>query len=159
HRNRRSPEGASRDGEELDSKRLASVERRITGRNVKNCDQLREMFEAYALGALDPAERSSLEAHLGTGCKDCAKAVADARSIVSQLGYLAPEAAPSDMLKGRLMEIVRAEARGEKTSTMPKSVIPLWMWAGVAALLLFTAYSAWNTRTLQQQIQAANRRA
>jgi anti-sigma factor RsiW len=42
---------------------------------VKNCDQFRELIEAYALGALDPEERSQLEAHLATGCADCAKAL------------------------------------------------------------------------------------
>jgi anti-sigma factor RsiW len=65
---------------------------------MKNCNQFREIFEAYALGALDAAERISLEAHLATGCKDCAKSVEEARWLVSQLAYLAPEAAPSDML-------------------------------------------------------------
>ena len=34
---------------------------------MKNCDQFRELFEAYALGSLDAAERAALEAHLATG--------------------------------------------------------------------------------------------
>ena len=75
---------------------------------MKNCDQFREMFEGYALGSLDANERTALEAHLATGCKDCAKAVEGARWLVSQLAYLAPESAPSDMLKGRLLRTVRA---------------------------------------------------
>jgi anti-sigma-K factor RskA len=123
---------------------------------VKSCDQFREMFEAYALGALDTGERAALEAHLATGCKDCAKAVEEARWLVSQLAYLAPEAAPSDMLKGRLMQTIRAEARAAKKIILSREGIPFWMWAGVAALFLATIYSAWNAQRLQREIQRAD---
>jgi len=127
---------------------------------VKNCDQFQEMFEAYTLGALDASERAPLEAHLASGCKDCAKAVAEARWLVSQLAYLAPQAAPSDMLKGRLIQTVRAEAHlATKQSASLKPAIPFWMWTGVAALLFFSLYSAWNARQLEQQIRKMNQYA
>jgi len=127
---------------------------------VKNCGQFRELFEAYALGALDAPERAALEAHLATGCKDCAKSAEEARWLVSQLAYLAPQAAPSDMLKGRLMQTVRAEARqAAKQSASPKPAIPFWMWAGVAALILFSVYSGWQSEQLRQEIRATNDRA
>jgi anti-sigma-K factor RskA len=116
-------------------------------------------MEAYALGALDAEERAALEAHLASGCQDCAKAVEEARWVVSQLGYLAPEAQPSELLKGRLMQTVRNEARGEQGSLKPKGDIPFWMWAGVAALLLVTLYSVRVTRQLQKDIEIANQRA
>jgi len=128
---------------------------------VSNCDQFREMYEAYALGALDPPERAALEAHLATGCAECAKAIAEARWLVTQLAYLAPEAAASDMLKGRLMQTVRSEAKssspvaiGDKTTTT--SHIPYWLSAGIAALLLLTLYFAWDVRRLKQELLAAN---
>ncbi len=117
------------------------------------------MFEAYALGALDAPDRAALEAHLATGCQDCAKAVEEARWLVSQLAYLAPEAAPSDMLKGRLMQTVRAEAKAARRPSLSKAGIPVWMWAGVAALVLVTLYSAWNAQRMQREIQSANERA
>ena len=117
------------------------------------------MFEAYALGALDADERAALEVHLATGCKDCAKAVEEARWLVSQLAYLAPEAAPSGMLKGRLMQTVRAEAQAAKRSSPSKAGIPFWMWAGVAALILVTIYSAWKAQRLQRDIHDVNQRA
>jgi anti-sigma-K factor RskA len=128
---------------------------------VKNCDQFRELIEAYALGALDPHDRAALEAHLATGCPECAKAVEEARWLITQLAYTAPDAAPSDMLKGRLMQTVRAEAQSlGKPHVMPtKSAVPFWLWAAVAALLLFSIYSAWNTRHLQDEIRQANERA
>ncbi|MGB2622768.1 MAG: zf-HC2 domain-containing protein, partial [Candidatus Acidiferrum sp.] len=132
---------------------------------MKNCVQFAEMLEAYALGALDPEDRAALEAHLASGCADCAKAIEEARWLVSQLAYAAPEAAPSDMLKGRLLRTVRAEvqtqtAPGAKADALsPKSAIPFWLWAAVAALVLFSVYSNWNMRRLQREIRQANDRA
>ncbi len=128
---------------------------------MKNCDQFRELIEAYALGALDREERTALEAHLATGCPDCAKAVEEARWLVSQLAYVAPEASPSEMLKGRLMQTVRGEAQSQAKPHViaAKSAIPLWLWAGVAALLVFSIYSAWNARRLNDEIRQANERA
>jgi anti-sigma factor RsiW len=147
----------------LDSERFASPERRIAGHDVKSCDQFRELLEAYALGALDPEERAALEAHLATGCPGCAKAVEEARWLVSQLAYVAPEASPSDMLKGRLMQTVRAEAQAQpqaKPHALPtKPAIPIWLWGAVAALLVLSVYSAWNMRRLQDEIREANNRA
>jgi len=125
---------------------------------VSNCDQFREMYEAYALGALDAAERAAFEAHLATGCPDCTRAVAEARWVVSQLAYLAPEAAPSDMLKGRLMKTVRAEGAETKGAASAKTAIPVWLWAGVAALLLVTAYSEWDSVRLRNEIRQTNER-
>ena len=118
------------------------------------------MYEAYALGALDAEERASFEAHLATGCADCTKAVEEARWLVSQLAYLAPEAGPSDMLKGRLMQTVRAEAAATtaKAPIRAKTTIPVWLWAGVAALFVLSAYSEWNALRLRKEIRETNER-
>jgi anti-sigma-K factor RskA len=119
------------------------------------------MYGAYALGALDPPERAALEAHLATGCAECAKAVAEARWLVSQLAYLAPEASTSDMLKGRLMQTVRSEAKlarpvSATAATTGSAGIPYWLSAGIAALLLLTFYFAWDAHRLKEELRAAN---
>jgi hypothetical protein len=122
------------------------------------------MYEAYALGALDPPEHAALEAHLAAGCAECAKAVAEARWLVSQLAYLAPEASSSDMLKGRLMQTVRSEAKAKSLSpvatgaTTTPSGIPYWLSAGIAALLLLTLYFAWAAHRLKEELRASNER-
>ncbi|MGB2592950.1 MAG: anti-sigma factor [Candidatus Acidiferrum sp.] len=130
---------------------------------MSNCDQYREMIEAYALGALDRDERAVMDAHLASGCAGCAKGIEEARWLVSQLAYAAPDAAPSDMLKGRLLQTVRAEAHdpsAAKPHVMPaKSAIPYWLWAAVAALLLFSLYCTWNMRRLQDEIRETNDRS
>ena len=118
-------------------------------------DRFRELIEPYALGALDPAERTEFEVHLGANCAECSKALDEARWLVSHLAYLAPEAAPSDVLKGRLLQRVRSDAR----SAGSQAKIPFWMWAAVAAALLFALYNAWDARQLQERIRATNQSA
>lgn len=125
---------------------------------MSNCDQFREMYEAYALGALDATERAALEAHLATGCAQCTKAVAEARWLVSQLAYTAPEGSPSDMLKGRLMQTVRSEAKSTSHSG-PAARIPYWLAAGVAALLLITFYTSWREHQIREELRASNERS
>ena len=126
---------------------------------MSNGDQFRELIEAYALGALDAEERAAFEAHLATGCVDCANALKEARWLVSQLGYLAPDAKPSELLKGRLLQAVRGEAEAWLAPAKPKAAIPFWMWAGVAALFAVTIYSTWDARRLQKEIADSNQRA
>ena len=123
-------------------------------------DQFRELIEGYALGSLDEGDRGQLEAHLASGCSDCGAALAEARWLVTQLVYLAPPAEPSEMLRARLLQRVRAEgvnAPSAATAGAPaKSAIPFWVWAGVAALLLLTAYSTWNAKRMGDRITELN---
>jgi hypothetical protein len=121
---------------------------------VTTHDQFRELIEAYALGSLDSPDRTLIEAHLASGCADCVKALEEARWLVSQLAHLAPTAEPSDMLKGRLLQTVRAEAADGpvRQETVHGTAIPWWLWAGVAALLLFSVYSASNEQRLRSTV-------
>lgn len=121
--------------------------------------QFQEMVEAYALGALDAQERALLEEHLGAGCAECARAVDEANWLVSQLAHLAPSVAPSELLKRRLLQTVHAEVDATEPMALARGVTPWWLWAGVAALLVFTAYSAWNARQLRIEIDEISRRA
>ena len=118
-------------------------------------DPFRELIEAYALGALDPEDRVAVAAHLATGCAECNKALGESQWLVSQLAYLAPEADPSDMLRGRLLKTVRAEAAAARVSSSApaKSEIPFWMWGAVAAALLFAFYNAYEARQLQEKVR------
>jgi len=124
-------------------------------------DSFRELIEAYALGALDADEHAAVAAHLATGCADCTRVLAESRWIITQLAYLAPDATPSDMLRRRLMQTVRAEATAlegaaaeSQASLSPtsKSNIPFWIWATAAAVLLFAFYNSREARSLQEQM-------
>lgn len=143
----------------MDTQWIVAVEGGPASGVVSDHDQFRELIEAYALGALDEQEHASLDAHLAGGCPECAKALQEARWLVTHLVYLAPPAEPSEMLRARVLQKVRAEAGVSPTVTRPKMAIPLWMWAGVAALLLITAYSTWNAQRIQRTLEAVNQRA
>jgi anti-sigma-K factor RskA len=153
----------------LDQERFVAVEGRIADGIVSEHDQFRELIEGYALGALDANERAALEAHLASGCPECAKALEEARLVVTQLAYLAPPAEPSEMLRARVLRTVRADAAstsgGSGTGSQAtqagsqRSAIPMWMWAGVAALLLVSLYSTWEARKMQQDVADMNQRA
>jgi anti-sigma-K factor RskA len=142
----------------LDSQRIIASEGRIAGSIVSEHDQFRELIEAHALGSLDEQEHAAFDAHLAAGCTDCAKALAEARWLVTQLVYLAPPAEPSEMLRARVLQKVRAEAgtatAQAQTARPSKTAVPLWLWAGVAALLVFSVYSTWRARQLEGNIQA-----
>jgi anti-sigma-K factor RskA len=125
---------------------------------VNEHDQFRELIEAYALGSLDEPERATLEAHLAAGCAECDKALQEARWLVTQLVYLAPPAEPSEMLRARLLQKVRAEADASQTPSPSQTAIPFWMWAGIAALALLTAYSTWNAQRMHKVIVELNSR-
>jgi anti-sigma-K factor RskA len=140
----------------LDSQRIVALKGRIASRIVSEHDQFRELIEGYALGVLDERERATLDAHLAVGCPDCAKALEEARWLVTQLVYLAPPAEPSDMLRARLLQRVHAAEVTAQTASPSKAAIPFWMWAGVTALLLITAYSTWNAQRLQKDVATLN---
>lgn len=139
---------------------------------MDDCKQLSEFYEAYALGALEGAEREEIERHLARGCPTCTPGVEQARWLVAHLAYLAPEAQPPAALRGRIVAAaigsapagaartaggagVRSiAARGERRR---QSAIPGWAWAIAAALLLATVYSVRQTRRLDRELAAVQR--
>jgi anti-sigma-K factor RskA len=142
----------------LDPQCIAEAEGRIAGKSVSQQDQFRETVESYALGALDPEERALFEAHLGD-CAECAHALDEARLVVSELAHLAPVAQPAKQLKQRILKEVRREATVKTRSLSPGSAIPVWLWAGVAALVVLSVSSTWNARRLQIEIRRLNEQA
>lgn len=121
-------------------------------------NEFRELVQGYALGVLDPEERAAFEGHLGT-CVECTKALDAARLVVSELAHLAPPAMPSAQVEDRLLRQVRSEVGAKLQTTPAQAAVPRWLWAGVAAVLLFSVYSGWNARKLQNEINRLNERA
>ena len=76
------------------------------------CERIRELLEAYALDALEAAERSNVERHLA-GCADCREEVAALTEIVSlfpgALAAASPEL-PGEELKDRVIGAVSTHA-------------------------------------------------
>ncbi len=117
---------------------------------MNDCAQLKEHYEAYALGALEGEERAEFEAHLARGCPTCTAEVEHARWLVAQLAYTAPEAAPPASLRRKVLQAARAPG----VATERRSWIPVWAWAGAAALALLALFSVRETRRLQGELVA-----
>ncbi len=120
---------------------------------MRVCEQIREHYEAYALGALEAEELELVETHLASGCAHCAAEIQRARWVVSQLAYLAPECAPPRSLRQRILRAAGIEGEGES-----RAWLPAWAWAAAAVVVLFFAYSVVQVRHLQSEtsrLQAA----
>ena len=53
---------------------------------MSDCEQLRQHYDAYALGALEGEERAEIDAHLKRGCPVCTAELERARPVLRQLG-------------------------------------------------------------------------
>ncbi len=71
-----------------------------------NCDELRDQYELYALGALDAEERAELDAHLSREGDPCVDGVRRARQMMSSLALMTPESHPPARLRKRIVGLV-----------------------------------------------------
>ena len=95
-----------------------------------SCEELREDYEMYAIGAAEDPVRAELAEHLSRGCTTCVSGVARARRMTAQIALSAPEVQPPARLKRRILASVgAAPARWSWTP----------VWAAVSALALFGA--------------------
>ena len=114
-----------------------------------DCEQLRDYYEEFVLGALEGAERNEIAAHLVRRCDVCTPGVANARWLVSQLAYAAPEKEPPAQIKRDLLAAVRPAPLPlpERRSRW----MPALGWAAAAAMLLFALLTSRQVRELRQQ--------
>ena len=64
-----------------------------------NCEQVRELLENYALGALEPGERVAVEAHLA-GCSDCRALASEYHGVAGLLPQALAARSPLQMPDG-----------------------------------------------------------
>jgi len=100
---------------------------------VNDCKRMEEYYEGYALGALEGADRAELESHLAGGCLECAHRVEEARWLVAQLAYLAPEAEPPAHLRARVLKAAQPRMLRPRLMTLG------WLATAAAVLLLLFA--------------------
>ncbi len=120
-----------------------------------NCEQLAPLYEEYALGVLEGAERAELEAHLARACPACTSGVAHARWVVAQLAHAAPEEQTPAALKGKILDAIETSPKEERAAipiekavpiekakpASPRDIFPAWAWIAAAALALITGYT------------------
>jgi hypothetical protein len=77
-----------------------------------NCEELRDHYELYVLGAADESEASEIRAHLNRNCEACSAGVNDARALTALLAATAAPASPRPELRNRILASVGASAGG-----------------------------------------------
>jgi anti-sigma-K factor RskA len=95
------------------------------------CEEMKDMFELYSLGILEPDERSEIDAHLSRNCPECRRSLEDAMAINAALLGLAPEVDPPARVKRRLMAGLGVERPGwgwlAAMAAAGMLVIALWL--------------------------------
>lgn len=144
---------------------------------MASCEQLAELYEAYALGALEGAELAAVEEHLARQCPTCTPGVAQARTLVANLSYLAPPAEPPADLRRKLLAAIAAEPAGNVASAAAaartvrgadavakgrarapeRPWIPAWAWVAAAALVLFAGYTTFQMRQFSREVAVLER--
>jgi anti-sigma-K factor RskA len=110
-----------------------------------SCDELRDQYELYALGALDAGERAELDAHLRLEGDPCIAGVRQARELMVSLALTVPESHPPARLRKRIAGLV-----GEPKRTWFRA--PEWIGATVAMAII----AGWlaNARRDQERMLA-----
>jgi anti-sigma-K factor RskA len=110
---------------------------------MSECEQLKAGYDEYALGVLEGEERAAIEQHLAANCPRCTAGVAEARAAVAHLAHLAPDAAPPQELRARILE-----SAGERS----RRAIPAWALVAAAGLAAFAIFNGIQARNLRNEI-------
>jgi hypothetical protein len=117
-----------------------------------NHDEIRECLEAYALGALDDPERSTVETHLAT-CEACRDELDRYQEVAAELPgalALAAPVAPSDVAAQRIRRAIRRRTLRARLAAI----------GGAAAAVLLVVAAAWiwrSQRTLADERERSER--
>ena len=98
-----------------------------------DCTEIRDIIDAYALGAGAPEEASQIEAHVAE-CVRCWDELGKAQRTAALLALSAPMKDVPEGLEERIMAIARREAAGERPDRRPPLLQRLRLsWASTAA--------------------------
>jgi anti-sigma-K factor RskA len=93
----------------------------------------------YALGALDGEERSQFEAHLASGCAECAQALREHAELLADVARDAPPMIPPAHVKAELM---RRVAGSGAVRASRRTRLLRWMAVSAAAVVGIAAFTA-----------------
>ena len=116
-------------------------------------DRYDELVAAYALGAIDPAERTAFEVHLAS-CERCQRELAELSRVTAGLGLAVEPVNPPDALKAKTIARATAQTRSVRTTVAPgttrhdKRPLVSWRFALAASVLIAVAAGiyAWSLR-------------
>lgn len=97
------------------------------------CEELKEMYELYALGIAEDPERSEIASHLEQQCAACTSGVKHAIELVSLYGAMTELVEPPARLRARIVASASGETQRNWFWNWPR------LWAGASAVLAVTA--------------------
>jgi anti-sigma-K factor RskA len=133
-----------------------------------SCEQIREMIEAYALGALDAPDQAMVETHLAecAACRQLLNEYAEMVNALPQAVALASPLQPPDSLKARVLKSLEtappltpaasAPKKSQPTFPRPKSWWRIRPLAAAALTLLIVVLLGWS---VQMSVALARERA
>ncbi len=129
-----------------------------------NHERWLELADLHAAGALDGPELAELEAHLATGCVQCAARIRETREALALAARELPEVAPPPALRARVLAAVASEpGPAARPATAPIPLPParrrrgaIWWtgWAGLAAAAALLVFVNAELRTTRQEMRA-----
>jgi len=99
-------------------------------------DTFDDQAAAYALDALDGAERATFEAHLAAGCARCEATLRESREALAAVALQAPPAVPPPEVKAALMQRVGAAASRPRQRRELQRTWLRWTAATAAAMIV-----------------------
>jgi len=120
-------------------------------------DELKHDAAAYALGVLEPAERTAFEAHLST-CAECVADVRQMRLAAGGLAHAVPQVSPPPSLRARILDrAVRGagsfeSAGGVAAKTIVRERRGLPAWLQIAAMLVIGAGAFFYAQRMQTRV-------
>ena len=111
--------------------------------------EIHELSAAYALDALDPAERDAYEEHLAR-CAECREAVAAFQDVAADLAYEADAPPPPPALRERILAEARTDGSNIVAFPRRRWLAPVAAAAAVAAGVAALALSFWAADLSQQ---------
>jgi hypothetical protein len=112
-----------------------------------DCETIRDNIDAWALGALEPDEAHTVEAHLND-CAVCSAAADDAREAAAALALLVPVHRANAAVKPRLLALAGVLDDVRRRRVRPR---PWWSAAAAAAVFIGVGLVGWNAY-LQNQL-------
>jgi len=109
---------------------------------------VRALLGAYAVEALDPDERASVEKHLAI-CDSCRAALGDYHEVAQALLAAPAPVLPSPRARARLIAGLGPVRRPGRSRARPSLLPRLGLAAGMAALLVVNLALVWEVRSLR----------
>ncbi len=120
------------------------------------CDELRQEYDAYALGIAEDPECSEIAVHLAGNCPNCGPGVRSAMVTVAVMAAAVKPVDPPKKLRRRVIDMVAPERK----RSLAAALVP-WAVAGLLAIALISValpgrMRKANTTKLEQALSILN---